>query len=40
MCLNRLALMSHAVRKIIQTSGEINVTFYHVSLRALSNFLL
>ena len=32
--------MSHAVRKIIQTVGEkINVAFYHVSLRALNNFL-
>lgn len=31
--------MSHAVRKIIQTVEKINVAFYHVSLRALNNFL-
>lgn len=31
--------MSHAGRKIIQTVGKINVTLYHVSLRALCNFL-
>lgn len=37
--LNSLAVMSHAVRKIIQTVEKINVAFYHVSLRALNNFL-
>lgn len=31
--------MSHSGRKIIQTVEKINVAFYHVSLRALNNFL-
>lgn len=31
--------MSHAGRKIIQTTEKINVAFYHLSLRALNSFL-
>lgn len=31
--------MSHSGRKIIHSVEKINVVFYHVSLRALNNFL-